>query len=352
MEGWSLFNQYGTYDVPFSQSQSNMDGENQNAISTPSSTVAVGGPSDTDDSDLIGMIQDTVDAGLDIIAPAFGPGGRAAIGVGRALGKALSGNKRKRYNGPTIPETPPHRMGQDGGDGGDGTPPPSGPGGNIAGKGGAGNASTLCCCPCDPKMIKYSDVLGFNELDPVASGGAIGQNKCAYNSYLLNGIPNGTDFGARIGRKINLRWLRLRCTVMDQSPSITTISEHLGCTFRITLVYDKQVNGSMINPTGLFQNSTNMHSLLNLDNRHRFVILLDKTYTISPNLYAAHYNGNYDFAINLRSLPTVYSGTSALVTDVATGALFMVISNTRVLNGAGTNRLAFTYAWRLCYLDA
>jgi hypothetical protein len=356
MEGWSLFNQYGTYDVPYSQSQgptSDVDMENENAIDIVSSSTTVGGASDSDGVDLFGSI---IDAAVEVGASVI-PGGKLAVRAANAIGDSILGKrKRGRYNGPRIPETPVERMGQDndGSNGGDGGPPPPGPGGNTAATGGS-SGRALCCCPCDPRTLKYLD----GAIDPVSMsiltfGTSPSDCRIFWTTpTLLNGMFQGSDYGQRVGRKVNLRWLRLKLQFVDQDHGIVS-TNHWGNMLRIMIFYDRQANGVAITPATLVGDQTLMCSLLNLNNRHRCVTFLDKTLPLvtDTNIYSAASNV-MEFAINLRMLPTIYSGSGGTIAAINTGALFIMVGTNRIANSAGTitNNVTYTCQYRLCYVD-
>lgn len=100
----------------------------------------------------------------------------------------------------------------------------------------------------------------------------------------------GTGPGAyqRIGRKINLKSVQVR-GVFD----LQTNAAALGPVYyRMLIVYDKQANGSAFLPTDFFGsqdklgtvvNSTDLQFILpmNLDNRDRYEIIMDKLGTVS-----------------------------------------------------------------------
>lgn len=356
MEGWAIYDQYGSYDVPFSQSQTvhndDVDMEAQNALGAPNSVSAVGGYSDADSVDYIGAIVDTVvDVGQHLV-----PGGRVAAALYKGA-KQITGKKRKRtYQGPRIPETPPERMGRDGSDGGDGGPPPPGPGGNTAAAGGS-SGKGLCCCPCDPRSLKYYDLqtAAGTIMGLVAAGTSQTDGKMTWSTpQLLNGMNTGTDYNQRVGRKINLRWLRLKLKFVDEASVNLSAppADFSQSDIRIILVYDKQPNQNQITSSELMQDNSRIDSLLSLNNRHRMIVFFDKTYQLQGALQYSRMAQTFDFACNLRMLPTIYSATSATISSITTGSLYLFLGTSRINNASSGNDVYYNFSSRLCFVDS
>ena len=89
---------------------------------------------------------------------------------------------------------------------------------------------------------------------------------------LLNGIGQGTDANQRVGRTVEWQSLFIR-----YSASATATTAGLPDKYRVVIVYDKQNNAAaaLPAPTDVFTDNA-IQGLQNLDNRSRFVILLDK----------------------------------------------------------------------------
>ena len=91
---------------------------------------------------------------------------------------------------------------------------------------------------------------------------------------LLNGCSQATDYNDRIGRKIIVRSIQLRGLVY---PLDTTTATSL-C--RMILLYDCQTNGAAPAITDVITSATST-APLNLNNRDRFKILMDKQWAVA-----------------------------------------------------------------------
>jgi hypothetical protein len=162
------------------------------------------------------------------------------------------------------------------------------------------------------KFIDVSSVPGA-----ISTGGSI---------TLLNGVTQGTDWDNRIGRKFLMKSLLFRFTT---SPN-TGGSAPGGDVIRIIVFYDSQTNGVAPVPTDLLQNGT-YDSPLNLANRDRFKVIIDKFVTMGANVYTA---GNLTAGsptckqMNMfkkMSMEVINAGTGATVGSIQTGGLFLFV---------------------------
>jgi len=143
--------------------------------------------------------------------------------------------------------------------------------------------------------------------------------------YLLNGVAIGTDFDARIGRKINLKSIYARFHF--QSPGSQT-GDHI----RVMLVYDSQVNSPVAVPlvTDILK-VADFLSPMNLNNRDRFKVLYDKSVTMSGVTVAAGaITGGTPIPKTLKcykklNLDQIFSGTAATIGSIATGAIYLLV---------------------------
>lgn len=216
---------------------------------------------------------------------------------------------------------------------------------------------------------------------------AVGETKCLVSAYtnatpmqinttgtifVMNLIAAGSSFYNRIGRKIELKSVRVT-GVITLDLNTTTQDNDLA---RIALVYDRQFNGATPAITDIFQdtnaigtNFTTPLSGVNLNNRDRFLVIMDKriplpalTVTTSvtpvptnvwPNSYADEkHNSFIDEYRKLGNLVTQYKADSSppVSGDISTGALLLVSYG---LNTNGTEGFQMSY-WnvRLRYRDA
>lgn len=93
-----------------------------------------------------------------------------------------------------------------------------------------------------------------------------------WSALLLNGMAAGAALNERIGRKVQMKSIYIRANVSMPSTGVT------GNGFiRVMLVYDRQNNATDLNAnlTSLFVTDSAI-SLMNLDNRERFLVLYDR----------------------------------------------------------------------------
>ena len=141
---------------------------------------------------------------------------------------------------------------------------------------------------------------------------------------LLNGIGQGTDANQRVGRTVEWQSLFIRL-----SASVTATTAGLPDKYRVVIVYDKQNNASaaLPAPTDVFTDNA-IQGLQNLDNRSRFVILLDKYFFLGPATTA---NGGVPTVVdkvwflrkNIKFLRSVYNGAGATIGTINTGSIFI-----------------------------
>lgn len=149
--------------------------------------------------------------------------------------------------------------------------------------------------------------------------------------FLLNGIAAGTDFYQRIGRKVKLRSLLFRGDIYASDNATTG-----ALSYRVALVYDSQTNGAAVSYSDIFQSvqfngttGARAYSGVNLNNRDRFKVLKDWTFTLAAVSLTVAGNGGYH---NKRSLKAyiplnhdqIFSGTGGTLSDIQTGALFLI----------------------------
>lgn len=140
----------------------------------------------------------------------------------------------------------------------------------------------------------------------------------------ISGVAAGTDYNTRIGRKIMMRSLLLRFAL---SP-ISTTSAPIGDTVRVIVFYDTQTNGVLPTIAQLLQNGQ-VDDPLNLDNRDRFRVIMDKyiampavTYTAGALTAGSPTPKTFTKFRKFR-LESIFSGTSGAVGSIATGGIFI-----------------------------
>lgn len=168
---------------------------------------------------------------------------------------------------------------------------------------------------------KYADKDQFTQ--DVNTGGA----------FNLLCIPElGSDFDDRIGRKILIKSVYIRGRVMleaaTQSAPVASLAQQARC----IIFVDNQPNGAAPAVTDLLKQSFPT-SQLNANNRDRFRIIKDKTYTFDPLLISTTAgqsiatNGRtiYDIKMYKKvNIETIFNGTNGgTIGDINTGALYM-----------------------------
>ncbi len=115
--------------------------------------------------------------------------------------------------------------------------------------------------------------------------------------FNLNIVPQNDTESGRVGRKIFIKNLRLRLSlVLGAATAISNTSE----TVRCLLVHDKQTNGAQMVATDLLETDSFL-SLRNLANQERFNVLYDKTFVIQTS-GAAPTGAALGFAVSAKYL--------------------------------------------------
>jgi len=152
---------------------------------------------------------------------------------------------------------------------------------------------------------------------------------------LLNAMGAGSDFNARIGRKVTNASIHVNLHIRRINEA--TVGQDTYA--RIMLIWDKQPNGAAALPTiaQLLYTGTapnlDLMKAHNLDNRQRFVYLYDQTkHLASVGANDAGYNSSIDISINksLGRTPTQYANAQATSsadngTMISTGALYLFV---------------------------
>lgn len=156
----------------------------------------------------------------------------------------------------------------------------------------------------------------------------------AGGSFTLLHVPTlGTDYTNRIGRKTLIRSIFIRGWVEPEiaatAPIITSAPAGL---YRMIIFVDNQPNGATPTVADLL-NSATPSAMLNLDNRDRFRIFKDKTYTHGPitsitAATVAQYgadNVTKNVKVYMKtSIETVFDSTNGgTIADINSGALYM-----------------------------
>lgn len=166
---------------------------------------------------------------------------------------------------------------------------------------------------------------------------------------LLNGIASGTNDNQRIGNIVQP--IKLDVNIQIQQiyySSLTNINNPI----RLLIVWDKQCNGNLPLLSDCLDTAT-VESLKNLNNRDRFVNIID--YTCNP-LISGTINGtstiittkNKHFSIDLTDLKQTFGSNGSNIADIKTGSLVaFYIANEVSANSQ--NSCIFT--WKFYYTD-
>lgn len=156
---------------------------------------------------------------------------------------------------------------------------------------------------------------------------------------LLNGVQQGSDATARIGRKTIMKSLLLRYTWNLGSTSTG------GSPVRILIVYDKQANAAAPAITDLLLADTFI-SQNNLNNRDRFVVLCD----VITEPISANGNGSIGGTIYKKiNLETMFNaGTAGTIADITSGSVYLFVAQTANI---GTANASFNWRSRIRFED-
>jgi len=193
----------------------------------------------------------------------------------------------------------------------------------------SGNASGLYNLSSGTKEYKFVDVNLGTTGNPTALAAA-----SATSFSLLNGLSLGTAAYQRIGNKIamkSLYWsLAFGMNSADSDPATDTALNNVPV--RAMIVYDKQTNGVLPAVADLLSNvsgignatarTIDVNSPNNLNNRDRFIVLLDKRFMLQSGGPSSRYIKKYK---RLNTSVAYKSGaTVGDVTDITSGGLYFI----------------------------
>lgn len=149
-----------------------------------------------------------------------------------------------------------------------------------------------------------------------------------WNVGLVNGILQGTDFNQRIGRQCQLKSILFNGNISPAAGN--SLSQPQGVMVRVLLIYDTQPNsGAIPAGTDIFA-SADANSPMNLNNRDRFKVLIDRRCQIGSFatgatgiLTAGSPNNSYWSKYKKINLPMVFSNTAATIGSISTGAIYL-----------------------------
>lgn len=139
------------------------------------------------------------------------------------------------------------------------------------------------------------------------------------NIVIIPTIGQGPDEIQRLGRNIMLKSLQIRGELQANSSGVQAMA-------RVLIVYDRQPN-KVIATVGDIISPATIYGMKNLDNQDRFVILMDKLYSVVGSASTTTVESSQR-AINkymkLGNLLTNYiTGTAGTIAEITTGALLI-----------------------------
>jgi len=163
---------------------------------------------------------------------------------------------------------------------------------------------------------------------------------------LLNGIPQGTDYTQRIGRKVCLKSLLTRFTTVLNA---ATAASEAGDVVRLMIFYDSQTNAATPAVTDVLSYA-GFDAPMNLTNRDRFKVIVDKFFMMSGYssgggaLVAGTPMPRMLNKFKKMNLDVIFGGTGGTVGSIQTGGLFALIIglSNNVSTSILTTRVRFT----------
>lgn len=130
---------------------------------------------------------------------------------------------------------------------------------------------------------------------------------------LLNGLTTGDTDQTRQGKKVTVKSIQLGGTVSTTTEDTVV---------RAMLVYDKQANGDAPSILDILT-AKEPGAFKNLDNRKRFIILMDRVIPLSLNEGASVRKVEY---YKRHNLPVIYNqGTAGTISDISTGSIYLIL---------------------------
>lgn len=171
-----------------------------------------------------------------------------------------------------------------------------------------------------------------------------------WSVQLINGVVQGTDYNQRIGRKVVNKSLLFNGNISMASGN--NISNAQGTFCRVVVIYDSQPNSGTI-PAGTDIFAFNdPNSPMNLNNRDRFKVVIDKRCQVGAfltsgggTLATGSPNDCYWSKYKKMNMETIFSNTAATLGSISTGSLYVCY----VSDFATTTILDFVT--RVRYLD-
>lgn len=173
-----------------------------------------------------------------------------------------------------------------------------------------------------------------------AAGGASQAVSTTGSVTLLNGLTVGSGATDRVGREVLLRSIELHLV------ATVTLTTGIDQTHRYMLVYDRQSNGTLATIANIIT-AIGIPNVRNLDNRHRFKVLMDKRIHLD-----ASGQGNsqqvIEFYRHLRHPMQFNSSNNGDEGDITSGSLLLVTIGSIAAGGTAGSCL---YSTRVRFTD-
>jgi len=184
--------------------------------------------------------------------------------------------------------------------------------------------------------------LKFTDVDGVTSATSIPLSNDFTTpgaTFLLNGLVPGSLATQRIGRKVTIKSLYIRCTVQLATTSVR------GGNIRMMVVYDKQANGAAPAVTDILVDDA-FYSVNNLSNRDRFVTLVDHVF--NPIGTATDYQQSVVIHKKLNLETMFNAGSAGTIGDITSGSIYILFAQSGTI---GTGNPTATWTSRIRYTD-
>lgn len=220
-----------------------------------------------------------------------------------------------------------------------------------------------------PRQVRVPAVRPLGEKKGMDTAIAFGQINSTVNDnsgmIVLNLIQQGAGSWNRVGRKVNLRSLRIRGDIIHQQTTVAATGFTQGQTVRCVVVWDKQPSsGTIPQWQDMFgftaqdgTEGTSMYAPIRYDNMDRFSILRDVTYDPQPGAKSGNpdvvtYYNTIDEYIRLGDRECVFSGQSNPMTiaDISSGAIYFCV-RAKINNVNTTQSSINNMTARLRYTD-
>lgn len=200
-----------------------------------------------------------------------------------------------------------------------------------------------------PKIIQLG---GSSERKYIDTAPGVYQVNTSGSITCLNGCARGTDANQRVGRKIVMTSAFIRGYVSSElSTTYTPTTNAISQLARCIIIYDNEANAGTPLISDILTSATS-YDQLNINNRDRFTVLMDKQWAIGPMSTTGFMAAQQAFALKKyipMKHPVVYnSSNNGDYSDINTGTLWMVwIGNVAAGTGTDANarvsvRLRFT----------